>query len=123
MSYSVAIKSSLFVSLVAILISFYFNNVSDFVKSGLDVDVDVGRLRSVLNGLLELEQNNNVATGVDKPRVAVGYGACHDIFVNAKDLLKDDVLKGPPKHFDEIKNNDQFFKSFAYYFKHGAAAE
>lgn len=119
MSYSVAIKSSLLVSLVAVLISFYFNNVNDFIGNGLNFR----RQSSVLNGLLELEKNNFVATGAERPRVAVGYGACHDIFVNAKDLLKDDILKGSPKHFDEIRNNEQFFKSFAYYFKHGAAAE
>lgn len=119
MSYSVAIKSSLVVSLIAILISFYINNVSDLIKN----NINVSRQSYVLNGLLDLESKNFVASGADKPRVAVGYGACHDVFVSATDLLKNNILKGTPEHFDEIKNDIQLFKSFAYYFKHGAAAE
>lgn len=117
--YSVAIKSSLLISLVAVLISFYLNNVSELIKH----DANISRQTSVLTGLLELEENNFVATGALKPRVAVGYGACHDVFVSAKELLKNEVLNGSPEHFDEIKNDFQLFKSFAYYFKHGAAAE
>lgn len=119
MTCSVVIKSSLLVSLVAILISFYVNNLTSLFRS----DISSSRQTSVLNGLLELEETNFIATDAEKPRVAVGYGACHDVFVNAKELLEDDILKGAPQHFNEIKNNHQLLKSFAYYFKHGAAAE
>lgn len=120
MSCSFIIKSSVFVTFVAILTSFYIN--SPYIISLINKEVN-NRQSSVLNGLLELEAKNFVASGPLQPRVAVGYGACHDVFVEAKDLLKDSVLSGAPEHFDEIKNDIQLLKSFAYYYKHGAAAE
>lgn len=119
MSFNFVVKSSVFVILIAILLSFYYipNTVFNINKDS------TSRQSSVLNGLLELEAKNFVGSGIKQPRVAVGYGACHDVFVEAKELLKDNVLPGAPEHFDEIKNDYQLLKSFAYYYKHGAAAE
>ncbi|CAG9788396.1 unnamed protein product [Diatraea saccharalis] len=86
---------------------------------------DVGdiRLSPVKDQLLNLESNNKVAIGNLQPKVALGYGACHDLFVNATQLLNFNELKGTPEHFNEISNKEEFLKSFAYFFKHGAAAE
>ncbi|KAL0878695.1 hypothetical protein ABMA27_003750 [Loxostege sticticalis] len=86
---------------------------------------DVGdiRLSPVKEHLLHLESENQVAAGILQPRVALGYGACHDLFVNATSLLDYKYLKGAPEHFNEISTNEEFHKSFAYFFKHGAAAE
>ncbi|KAM3958759.1 ADP-dependent glucokinase [Aphomia sociella] len=77
----------------------------------------------VKDHLLYLESQNKVGVGNWQPNVALGYGACHDLFVNATSLLDYRDLKGNPKHFDEIGNKDEFLKSFSYFFKHGAAAE
>lgn len=81
------------------------------------------RLVPVRDHLLDLERNNVVGVGRFQPRVSLGYGACHDLFVNATALLNYDELKGEPEHFNEISTKEEFLKSFAYYFKHGAAAE
>lgn len=85
-------------------------------------DRDV-RLSPVRNHLLVLEDENKVGGGYLQPKVALGYGACHDLFVNATALLDSRQLKGDPEHFNEISTREEFIKSFAYFFKHGAAAE
>lgn len=86
---------------------------------------DTGELRlsPVRDHLLFLENDNKVGVGNLQPRVALGYGACHDLFVNATSLLDYREMKGLPEHFNEIRNKDEFLKSFSYFFKHGAAAE
>lgn len=86
---------------------------------------DVGdvRLSPVKEHLLFLESENKVGAGKQQPKVALGYGACHDLFVNATSLLDYKDLKGSPEHFNEISSKEEFLKSFAYFFKHGAAAE
>lgn len=86
---------------------------------------DIGdvRLSPVREYLLFLEKENVVGSGIRQPNVALGYGACHDLFVNATSLINFKDLKGSPEHFNEITTKDEFLKSFAYFFKHGAAAE
>ncbi|CAK1582984.1 unnamed protein product [Parnassius mnemosyne] len=86
-------------------------------------DIGDERLVSLKEHLLFLESKNKVGVGVSQPKVALGYGACHDLFVNATLLLDYQDLKGSPEHFNEISNKEEFVKSFAYFFKHGAAAE
>lgn len=81
------------------------------------------RLLPVKEHLLYLESENKVGAGVHQPKVALGYGACHDLFVNATSLLNPRDLKGSPEHFNEITSKEEFLKSFTYFFKHGAAAE
>lgn len=81
------------------------------------------RLAPVKEHLLSLERENGVGLGDWQPRVALGYGACHDLFVNATSLLDHRMLSGEPRHVNEILNKSEFLSSFAYFFKHGAAAE
>ncbi|CAA9994250.1 unnamed protein product [Nesidiocoris tenuis] len=57
------------------------------------------------------------------PKVAVGYGACVDLFVDGKDLLPSDVENLRPRHHDFINDYFQLYESYSYYFQHGAAAE
>ncbi|CAG5043641.1 unnamed protein product [Parnassius apollo] len=87
------------------------------------IEINDERLVPVKEHLLFLESKNKVGVGVSQPKVALGYGACHDLFVNATLLLDYRDLKGSPEHFNEISNKEEFVKSFAYFFKHGAAAE
>ncbi|CAH2041640.1 unnamed protein product, partial [Iphiclides podalirius] len=86
---------------------------------------DIGdvRLSPVKEHLLFLESQNKVGIGLSQPKVALGYGACHDLFVNATSFLNYQDLEGQPEHFNEITNKKEFVKSFTYFFKHGAAAE
>ena len=55
--------------------------------------------------------------------VAVGYGACLDIFVDASDLLGKETPPILPSHASEIKTKKDLLETFAYFFSHGAAAE
>ncbi|XP_022127582.2 ADP-dependent glucokinase [Pieris rapae] len=86
-------------------------------------DIGDERLSPVREYLLFLERENAVGSGIRQPKVALGYGACHDLFVNATSFLNFRDLKGAPEHFNEISTKEEFLKSFAYFFKHGAAAE
>lgn len=105
-----------FGSFLSLCIVFY----AVFYRKYEDEDL---RLSSVKEHLLYLENQNKVAGGVYQPKVALGYGACHDLFVNATLLLNPEDLKGGPEHFNEISSKEEFLKSFTYFFQHGAAAE
>ncbi|VVC94655.1 unnamed protein product [Leptidea sinapis] len=86
-------------------------------------DIEDLRLSPVKEHLLFLERENEVGTGIRQPKVALGYGACHDLFVNATSLLNHRELKGAPEHFNDISSKQELLKTFSYFFKHGAAAE
>ncbi|XP_030034750.2 ADP-dependent glucokinase [Manduca sexta] len=105
-----------FGSLLSICIVLY----AVFYRKNYESDL---RLSPVREHLLFLESENKVGLGNRQPKVALGYGACHDLFVNATLLLDYRELKGAPEHFNEISSKEEFLKSFAYFFKHGAAAE
>lgn len=77
------------------------------------------KLNEVLSGLIAVEKQHVP----EKPKVAVGYGACHDLLISATDFLDYDESIGAPEHFDDVNSIDELKKSFAYYFRHGAAAE
>uniref|UniRef100_F6VUN5 ADP-dependent glucokinase n=2 Tax=Ciona intestinalis TaxID=7719 RepID=F6VUN5_CIOIN len=63
---------------------------------------------------------------VDKSvKIAVGFGGCMDVFVDAIELLKAVGVKVPksPKHQRWIADKEELGEGFAYFFRHGAAAE
>ena len=76
---------------------------------------------AVRNGLLAEESRASV---VDR-RVAVAFGGCLDVFVDAIELF-DNMGCKPPKtthHVSTIENQSELEQLFAYFFQHGAAAE
>ena len=75
---------------------------------------------NVLQSLLIQEKKVDVN---HKPKIAVGYGACKDVFVEAKDILGHLKPPGELQNFNEIETMDQLLKMFGYFFSHGAAAE
>lgn len=103
-----SLKVGSLITIAAILYALY-------IRESVDT-----RLGPVKNSLLALELDAKV-TG--PPRVALGYGACHDLFVNATALFSETGTLDAPAHFNEISNKEELLRSFAYYFKHGAAAE
>lgn len=109
----VSVKIGSLLSFCVVIYSIYYR----------DSSLSDPRLSAVRDYLLDLERYNVVGIGAKQPRVSLGYGACHDLFVNATALLKYEALKGEPKHFNEISTKEEFLNNFAYYFKHGAAAE
>ena len=97
--------------------SLYFR--PDWIASKPEADAQE-RIDNVLKSLLKQEQKAIVSPNV---LVAVGYGACLDIFVNAADLLGEEKQPNEPNHADEIKTKKDLLETFAYFFSHGAAAE
>ncbi|PSN36343.1 ADP-dependent glucokinase [Blattella germanica] len=78
------------------------------------------KLISVLQGLERVEKETLVNR---KPKVAIGYGACKDLFIDGRELLKYDDNAAKPEHFNGIKTYEELIKTYAYFFRHGAAAE
>lgn len=105
------LKYGTFLTFFVVLVAFYYKRTDEDLKN---------RLTSILNGLEKLETKHTISA---KPKVAIGYGACTDVFIDAKYLLHYSPSIGEPEHFNEIKTEKELLKSFAYYFRHGAAAE
>jgi ADP-dependent glucokinase len=110
MGYGKAKLGTCFMVLV-VLLAIYYRNSSDVLQK---------KLYNVLKALERLESKYIVNP---RPRVAIGYGICTDVYIEAGNLLKYTDNMGLPQHFDEISTKEELFKSFAYYFRHGAAAE
>ncbi len=106
--------SAVAVSLAVLLAAFYY-------KSSNDADLRT-HLESTLSGLLRAEQKANVNP---QTKVAVGFGACSDIFTDGMKVL-DGINATPPeipKHVNKIVTKEDLEKIFGYFFEHGAAAE
>uniref|UniRef100_A0A1B6CF50 Carbohydrate kinase PfkB domain-containing protein n=2 Tax=Clastoptera arizonana TaxID=38151 RepID=A0A1B6CF50_9HEMI len=97
-------------SIFVILLSCYYKHPEEELNI---------RLSTVLQGLIDIENQFLSYT----PKIAVGYGACLDLFIDGKDILLYDETIGEPEHCDEISSIVELKKSYAYYFRHGAAAE
>ena len=99
------------------LVSLWF--VPDIAQNGPEIDLRVS-MDNVLKSLLKQEKTVDAKQQV---KIAVGYGACKDLFVDAKNVIGNLKPKGTLQNFNEIKNMDEFLEMFGYFFKHGAAAE
>ncbi|XP_076321887.1 ADP-dependent glucokinase [Tachypleus tridentatus] len=109
-STKVSVGSLFSVLLVLIAVYFNQNGHSDFEQ----------RLEEILNGLLRAEKKVSLSY---KPKVAVGFGSCQDLFVHSKDVILFNPPPANPEHFHSISTKDELLKVFAYFFRHGAAAE
>jgi ADP-dependent glucokinase len=78
------------------------------------------RLEAVLAGLVREERQHHVGPST---RVAVGYGACKDLFVKAGQVFEREQHYAKPVHHDDMDTLAQVVDTFAYFFRHGAAAE
>ncbi|XP_043467599.1 ADP-dependent glucokinase [Leptopilina heterotoma] len=107
----IGLKFGTLLTIIIVLIAIYYRNFDDVLQK---------RLVAVLHGLEKLENRYEIT---DRPKVAIGYGICTDVSVRAKKLLKYNDNVGNPMHFDEINTDIELYKSYAYYFRHGAAAE
>ncbi len=116
-------KVGLVAALAVALVAIYYRSVGDkeyLMKA---------QMETVLKSLINQEKTVKIkaAAGQEQaagPRIAVGYGACDDLFVDARDMF-DSAADVPdsPAHFNEIATEQQLRRMFAYFFQHGAAAE
>ena len=106
-------------SIVAILIalSLYYYNDQNETQGENDT------ILSILAGLLRTEEL--LPVGDDSKKVAVGFGACMDVFTGAVPLLDVLNLTSPkePHHHDVVDTGRHLAEVLSYFFKHGAAAE
>lgn len=108
------VKTGTFISSLVILAAYFYKR-----QTG---DVLRNRLNNVLHGLLRAE--SQVELGFE-PKVAVGFGACLDVIGDAVEVLDNLGARSPdfPEHFNELESLEDLEKVFAYFFRHGAAAE
>ena len=111
MGYNRGLKFGTAFTVLIVLVAIYYRNSESILQK---------RLQALIHGLERLENKHVMSS---RPKVAIGYGVCTDVYVNAKDLLNYSDEVGQPQHFDEINTELELLKSFAYYFRHGAAAE
>ncbi|KAL7731510.1 hypothetical protein ACLKA6_011978 [Drosophila palustris] len=82
----------------------------------------------LLTGLLAIESSVKRSAFEPAPKIAVGYGACTDLQINATEFL-DTFYKmrvpnvSPDRAANDVNNENELLQSFVYYFKNGAAAE
>lgn len=103
---------------------------------------DLNKLVTILTGLVALEKIHNNNTNnilIDKPKIAIGFGSCSDVYVRAvtflnyTDLIDDQQktindgggggMKTDEFHVDDITNEQELLQSFGHYFRMGAASE
>ncbi|XP_012274458.1 ADP-dependent glucokinase [Orussus abietinus] len=105
------IKFGTFLTILAVLVGIYYRSLENPLQT---------RLTAVLKALEKVESKHEIPV---RRKVAIGYGICTDVYIDAKSLLHYSNDIGNPEHFDEITTREQLLKSFAYYFRYGAAAE
>lgn len=86
------------------------------------------RMTFLLVGLLTLEHSARRPLNAPKLKVAVGYGACTDLIINATEFVpylpKFDYLHFQPDYsISDVNTIEKFIKTFGYYFRKGAATE
>ena len=108
------VKGGSVISIIIILAAYYYKRQSDEALQQ--------HLQEVLSGLLRAEEKVSLP---EQPKVAVGFGACQDIFSDAMEVLDKLGATPPedPKHFNQITSMEDLERGFAYFFRHGAAAE
>ncbi|XP_064489593.1 ADP-dependent glucokinase-like [Ornithodoros turicata] len=106
------VSISTLVSALVIFYAYYYKQDSDEVLHE--------RLQQILDGLLKAERKASVDP---KTRIAIGFGSCQDLIVQSSDVLAGREPTSEPRHVDVVQNEDDLMSVFAYYFRHGAAAE
>ena len=78
------------------------------------------RRESVISSLLQYEKNH-----VDKtsPRIAVGFGACKDLFVTRSHMMAGVQFPASPDNYLGVGDQSEFVSMLGYFFQAGAAAE
>lgn len=116
--YSMIVTLTIFVALAAIVYQGYLQS-----RNLSKVMVFAGEL-----GALEHDPEAN-RRRLAKPRVAIGYGSCTDLYIPASGFLKNSVGPAVKTHWDErpepttITNEEELLLSFGQHFRMGAAAE
>lgn len=111
---------------------FYVTSVSAFIAlfatvfQGYFSSSELQHITAILSHLADLEFMNQSGPSIS-PHVAVGYGSCSDVYVNAVEFLNQtDVLEKDASKWlasDKIQTRQELLETFGYFFQRGAAAE
>ena len=110
MEYAKLFGSSIVAMLIALSLYYYRDTENDPVLT-------------ILAGLLRAEES--LPARGDSKKVAVGFGACMDVFTEAVPLLNALNLTSPeePHHHDVVDSSTHLAEVLSYFLKYGAAAE
>ncbi|XP_076049183.1 ADP-dependent glucokinase isoform X2 [Oratosquilla oratoria] len=98
-------------SILVLLLAYWFKTEPDSILRG--------RLDHVLNAMLKVEKDFPVG----EVRIAVGYGACKDIFAKGSQILGDLPAPENTAHYGRIETMEQLMEVYALFFAAGSAAE
>lgn len=106
------------ISVISLFVLFGSVIIQSYLESN-----KLASLTLLLSNLL-YHENSHKSNNV---RIAIGFGSCSDLTVTAVEFLnyteKLNVLNEKNKTSDEIHTEEDFLRSFSYYFSNGAAAE
>ena len=86
-------------------------------------DQELIKLDTVISSLLKYEQKY---VEVTKPRIAIGFGACKDLFVTRAhmiEMMNNSSFPETPANYLGVGDESEFVSMLGYFFQAGAAAE
>ena len=83
-------------------------------------DEEVLRLETVISSLLQFEKNHVDRTS---PKIAVGFGACKDLFVTRSHMMEGVGFPETVDNYLGVGNQEEMISMLGYFFQAGAAAE
>ena len=83
-------------------------------------DEEVLRLESVISSLLKYEQNHVDRTS---PKIAVGFGACKDLFVTRSHMMQGVGFPQTVDNYLGVGSQEEMISMLGYFFQAGAAGQ
>ena len=83
-------------------------------------DEELQRLETVISSLLKFEKNHVDGTS---PKIAVGFGACKDLFVTRSHMMEGVGFPETVDNYLGVGNQEEMISMLGYFFQAGAAAE
>jgi len=105
--------TSKYVSLLAVVIGL----VLVWLRPGQE---ELLKVDTVISSLLKYEAKY---VEDSKPRIAVGYGACKDLFVTGAHMMANTSFPAYPDSYLGVGDREQLISMYGFFFKAGAAAE
>jgi len=106
-------SASKYVSLLALVVGL----VMVWLRPGQE---DLLKVDTVISSLLKYEAKY---VEENQPRIAVGYGACKDLFVTGSHFMINTSYPSHPQNFLGVGNMEELVSMYGFFFKAGAAAE
>lgn len=95
------------------------------ILEGFFAAKELQHITHILTHLVNLENTHFNDAPLQAPRIAVGYGSCFDLYIQATKFLNytHNVSMKYEEYDDDLNKLEELMQSFGYYFQRGAAAE